>query len=183
MHLEVEQKFRVEDPAGLEQRLNRLGIQLAAPIRQVDEYFRHPCRDFAQTDEALRIRRVGELNFVTYKGPKLDAVTKTRRELELSIAAGVAGYQQFCELLAALGFAPVAKVEKQRRIGRYMVDGFSGEVALDDVIGVGAYVEIELSAQESNLEPSRQALAKLASVLGLSSVERRSYLELLLKSG
>ena len=44
-----------------------------------------PCRDFAQTDEALRIRTVGDTSFVTYKGPKLDATTKTRRELELPL--------------------------------------------------------------------------------------------------
>ena len=52
------------------------------PAEQVDTYFSHPARDFAATDEALRIRSIDQENFVTYKGPKLDATTKTRREID-----------------------------------------------------------------------------------------------------
>ena len=81
MHIEVEQKFRAAHSPELLARLQRLGATIEEPIEQIDQYFAHPVRDFAQTDEALRIRRVGDLNFVTYKGPKLDSTTKTRREL------------------------------------------------------------------------------------------------------
>ena len=91
MHIEVEQKFRATHSAELLARLERMGAVFAEPVVQVDLYFAHPARDFAQTDEALRIRRVGERNFVTYKGPKLDAMTKTRRELELPLADGALG--------------------------------------------------------------------------------------------
>ena len=90
-------------------------MTLGEPIVQSDQYFAHPARDFAQTDEALRIRTVGDTSFVTYKGPKLDATSKTRRELELPLAASDPDGSQFAELLAALGFTPVAIVRKQRR--------------------------------------------------------------------
>ena len=38
-------------------RLEELGGEYQAELRQVDSYFAHPARDFAVTDEALRIRR------------------------------------------------------------------------------------------------------------------------------
>src|SRR3990172_1174758 len=112
MNLEVEQKHRVVDATSFLRRLAELGARLGPPIVQVDQYLNHPCRDFAQTDEALRIRTVGDATFVTYKGPKLDATSKTRHELELPIA-GRPG--EFSDLLTALGFKPVATVEKTRR--------------------------------------------------------------------
>ena len=115
MHFEVEQKHRVDDVAALDARLAERGVTLGPPVEQSDQYFAHPCRDFARTDEALRIRTVGEASFVTYKGPKLDATTKTRRELELPLDPSDADGSQFAELLTALGFTPVATVRKQRR--------------------------------------------------------------------
>src|SRR4051794_13543350 len=71
MTYEVEQKHRVTDKPALIARLRERGCSLEEPIQQSDQYFAHPCRDFAATDEALRIRVVGDESFVTYKGPKL----------------------------------------------------------------------------------------------------------------
>src|SRR5690606_37654429 len=113
--------------------LSALGVAWKEPIEQVDSYFAHPARDFAQPDEALRIRRVGEQNFVTYKGPKLDPQTKTRRELELPLLAGSVGFEQFGQLLELLGFGRVADVRKFRRPGELVWRGQPVEIAFDEV--------------------------------------------------
>src|SRR6478609_7991933 len=118
MKYEVEQKHRVTDETALLARLQERSIQLEKPIEQSDQYFAHPCRDFATTDEALRIRVVGDKSFVTYKGPKLDKTTKTRREIELPLDPADHGGSRFASLLAALGFTPVAIVRKRRRTFR-----------------------------------------------------------------
>ncbi|MBX7166737.1 MAG: class IV adenylate cyclase [Pirellulales bacterium] len=178
--LEVEQKFPLADPPAFVARLGDLGVCLAEPIVQVDQYFAHPARDFAQTDEALRIRRVGSENRVTYKGPKLDAATKTRREIELPLAPGddaAAGYEA---LLVALGFRPVRAVRKARRKAELVWEGRTCEIALDEVEGLGTFTELEFQAEPAQLDATRAALTSLASRLGLSQSERRSYLELLL---
>ena len=82
MHFEVEQKFALDSVAEVEQRLAHWGAG-SGVSEQSDLYFNHPARDFAKTDEALRLRSVGDEHFITYKGPKLDATTKTRQEIEL----------------------------------------------------------------------------------------------------
>jgi adenylate cyclase class 2 len=180
MHIEVEQKFRAAHSADLLAGLERLGAVFEEPVEQIDQYFAHPARDFAQTDEALRIRRIGDRNFVTYKGPKLDATTKTRRELELPLADGAAGAERFAELLTALGFSRVREVRKSRRIANVEWRGHEIEVALDDVDRLGQFVELEIVTDSDGSNAARDLIASLAAELGLKTVERRSYLELLL---
>ena len=60
MQWEVEQKFRIADLAAIKAKLMQLGASFAEPMNQIDWYFNHPSRDFAQTDEAFRLRQVGE---------------------------------------------------------------------------------------------------------------------------
>ncbi len=181
MTFEVEQKFPVADIAVLEQRLVESGIQWGEVLSQADRYFAHPCRDFAETDEALRIRQVGSQNCITFKGPKIDSATKTRREIELPIQDGQAAADDWAQLLMALGFAPVASVQKSRRCGTLAWQQAEVEIALDEVTGVGQFIELELVADERDLEAARQRILSLATHLGLSGAERRSYLEMLLE--
>ena len=182
MKYEVEQKFRVDEHESIAQRLAQWGAAFGEVDEQVDRYFAHPQRDFAATDEALRIRRVGSDCCITYKGPKIDATTKTRREIELPLPAGRDTVEQFTELLEALGFRRVAEVGKRRRKATIARQGAGVEVALDDVAGLGKFVELELPAQPGELESAKRHVAQLAQELGLSRSERRSYLELLLES-
>jgi adenylate cyclase class 2 len=180
MSFEVEQKFRASDLAALEQRLIELGATPGEDHQQVDRYYRHPARDFAATDEALRLRRVGEHNYITYKGPKLDRATKTRREIEMPLPAGEPGAAQAAELLAALSFEPVLEVRKHRRHLTLTWNGTPVEIALDSVAEVGEFVELELIADEGSLQQAQATILALSGELRLTEVERRSYLEMLL---
>lgn len=177
---EVEQKFRIEDPVGLETRVRDLGASQFLTIEQVDTYFAHPARDFGETDEAFRMRRVGSENFVTYKGPKIDTTTKTRREIELPLPDGIEYAAQFRLLIESLGFQAVADVSKVRRKTHVTWDGAEIEISLDDVAQVGCYAELELVVPESRVSEAKARIASLASRLGLLLSERRSYLDLLL---
>ena len=181
MQFEVEQKHRVDNVAEFVARLTARGASLGSAIDQRDQYFAHPCREFAKTDEALRIRTVGGKSFVTYKGPKLDATTKTRRELELPLHPNDADGSRFSELLALLGFTPVAVVRKTRRSFQISRAGCVVDGALDEVESVGTFVELELLADEVSLDETKRVVSTLAAELDLSPSERRSYLEMLLE--
>jgi adenylate cyclase class 2 len=183
MQYEVEQKHRVDitDGCGLEVRLAGYGARLGEPVGQSDQYFAHPCRDFVQTDEALRIRTEGNNCFVTYKGPKVDKKTKTRQEIELPLGSAVADGEKFGELLHAIGFLPVATVHKIRRSFRIHFAGRDIEGAYDLVDRVGAFIELELKVDEAELEEAKRAISELAGKLDLGPSIRRSYLEMLLE--
>ncbi len=176
--LEVEMKFSAADTTTLEQRLRAWGAIPEAPLREEDHYHNAPDRDFARTDEALRLRRIGPTNFVTYKGPKRDAQTKTRTEVEVPLAEGDRPAGDFLQLLGHLGYRPVAIVRKHRRIYRVQREGYPVEICLDEVDGVGSFVEVEIVTAEEQLEPAKALVMKLAAELGLGASERRSYLEM-----
>ena len=184
---EVELKFPVTDRGGLERGLVALGARFAPGVEQVDRYFTHPCRDFAATDEAVRLRRVGDAVAITWKGPRIDATTKTRREIELPVgpadaacASGATTIARWTDLLGALGFEPVRDVAKRRRTAALRRDGADIEAAIDDVDGLGCFLELEERTDGPGLERARQRLAGIARELGCGSPERRSYLELLI---
>ncbi|MCI0361153.1 MAG: class IV adenylate cyclase [Planctomycetaceae bacterium] len=168
------------DLAALRERLVQLGAELSERIEQADTYFAHPTRNFAQTDEALRLRRVGEENCITYKGPKIDRETKTRRELEVPLASGQAAFEQYTKLLVTLGFGVVATVRKRRERVHLAWHGHAVEVALDTVDRVGLFAELEVGTDENGIAEAKRAIASLAGQLGLAASERRSYLEMLL---
>jgi adenylate cyclase class 2 len=187
---EVEQKYRVVDPAALEARLISLAARFREPVDQVDRYFAHPCRDFGKTDEALRLRLVGDSVAVTWKGPRIDSAAKIRRELELGLApvpplpGGPGGTQatleRWTELLEALGFCRVREVAKRRRTARVPWQGAEVEVALDTVAGLGEFLELELQASVGEIPQANAWIESLAAALGCGEPERRSYLELIL---
>jgi adenylate cyclase class 2 len=179
---EVEQKYRVADLASIRERLMALGATLGEPFEQADRYLNHPSRDFRLTDEALRLRQSGEAMFVTYKGPRIDLTTKTRQEIELPLPFGPATIADFTQLFEALGFRRVITVSKRRQPAELSWQGHAVQVALDDVAGVGTFVELEVVSDEAGLAGAKQAIQGLGSRLGLDQVERRSYLELFLEN-
>ncbi len=179
--LEIEMKFPVDSLEPVMAKLTELGALTGEARTDTDRYFNAPDRDFGQTDEALRIRSIGEHNFITYKGPKKDAQTKTRTELELPLIEGAEHAEAFGTLLEHLGYKFVAVVEKQRRLFHWKSDEFELEICLDEVEGLGHFVELEIVAPEEQLEAAKQTLGKLAETLELKESERRSYLELLLE--
>lgn len=182
--LEIEAKFRCHQPREVEARLGSLGFQPQPSQVQTDTYLGSPDRDFARTDEALRLRQVGTSNRLTYKGPKLGVLGKSRREVEVDLAEGEDVARNMLDLFQAIGFRMVRQVRKTRTmfpIPPGTLTPFSLQICLDKVEGLGWFLELETSGTiEDN--PTRQAaLQALASQLGLGPEERRSYLELLLE--
>jgi adenylate cyclase class 2 len=178
---EVELKFPIRDPAEVIARLEGIGARQTGMTEQADRYFSHPVRQFAHTDEALRIRTDGEHNCLTYKGPLLDRTTKTRQEIEVEISGGRDGKHRAWAILRALGFEDVFTVRKRRTSYAIDWEGRSFTVALDKVEQLGDFIELETLAGPNDWEAARDAALRLAQELELSESERRSYLQMLLE--
>jgi adenylate cyclase class 2 len=171
--LEVEAKARVVDLADARARAQALGGQRLGKEEQRDTYYAHPQRSFAETDEALRLRESWGRAELTYKGPKVDAATKTREELTVTAEPAMTA----AHLLERVGFRPVAVVAKWRET--WKVRGM--EVALDEVEGLGSFVEVEARTEQAADVPRlREEVLGLLQELGGKESIRASYLELLL---
>ncbi len=176
--LEVEMKFALNDVDAFAARLSQW-TRLPAR-RDEDHYFNAPDRHFARTDEALRIRSIGDTNVITYKGPKLDTQTKTRPELELPLPDGPEAAAQWRELLVRLGYRPTGVVKKSRQVFETRRGDFDVQATIDDVDGVGTYAEVEIVADEAEMVRARDLVMRIAAELGLKQHIRRSYLNLVL---
>jgi adenylate cyclase class 2 len=179
MQYEVEQKYAVPDRVILELQLDKLGIVWGETVQQRDAYYNHPVREFSQTDEAIRIRTSAGKHCITYKGPRIDQTTKTRQELEIPLGEHATA-DAAEQLLVALGFTYVAVVKKTRRTGILAWQDQPLTVAIDEVVGLGTYIEIELLASEESLSAAQDVVQQAASKLQLQGSIRVGYLDLLL---
>ena len=175
---EVELKLRA-DHESLRERLDDVGADRIEHRQQIDTYYDAPHRSFADTDEALRIRREetndgDDRTKLTYKGPLVEAASKTREEHETVVDDDEA----LQGVLAGLGFEPAAVVEKDRTY--YDFEGYT--LVLDAVEGLGEFVEIEREVAEAEIETAREEAVDVLERLGLDPDEqiRTSYLGLLL---
>ncbi|MFH0975355.1 MAG: class IV adenylate cyclase [Spirochaetota bacterium] len=168
--LEIEIKAYCDSHNAVIAKIKSLGGTLVKTVKERDTYYKHPARNFAETDEAFRIRTEDGKNILTYKGPKLGTKTKTRVEKE----AGFDDLAAMKEILGSLGFAVVDEVAKTRTIYRIG----DTEVCLDSIDGLGAFVELEKLGTDMEVE---KELFDLAAKLGLSRFETKSYLELKLE--
>jgi adenylate cyclase, class 2 len=166
--LEIEIKSRCEDHAVVIGRLRSMGALHKETRHERDLYLNHPARDFRSTDEALRLRQVGETAVLTYKGPRLGGESKTRREEEVAVS----GYETMLGILTLLGFTRSWTITKERDV--FMMGDI--EICIDRVDDLGDFVELEKKGVDRG--PIEKELFRLAAELGLDRFEKKSYLEL-----
>ena len=179
--LEVEVKYRLADPAAARGRLLAWGAVASPTTPRRDHYLNAPDRDFARTDEALRAPpdRRGQLPHL--QGPAEGRRSKTRTEVEVALPGRRRGGRSLLEAV------PVARVpprrrwcKKRRRIYEWRRDGFAVHACVDDVEGVGRFVELEIVVDDAEYAAARDTVLRIAAELALGPTEPRSYLEQLL---
>lgn len=167
--LEIEIKSYCDDHDAVIKKLIAMGARRGRTRKENDLYLNHSSRDFRQTGEALRLRQVDDGNVIlTYKGPRLSTVAKTRREEEVAVA----DFESALTIFTLLGFSSFGTVVKEREI--FMLDDV--EICIDRVEDIGNFVELEMKGTEH--ERIESELFHLAGQLGLKRFERKSYLEL-----
>lgn len=175
--IEVEVKAKIDSFKEIEEKLEKIGAIKTKKEFQEDIYFNSPIVDFAKTDEALRIRTTKENDntniFITYKGPKIDAKSKTRKEIEI----GIDDSQKCADIFEELGFEKVRTVRKNRQYYEY--ENF--EISLDDIEELDPYMEIEIAVDDGkDYSKAQDKIFELFEKLGITDgFERTSYLELL----
>ena len=179
--IEVEVKLPAADLDLIKEKLLKTGFKENAFIEEHDTYFDNEQGDIRANGEALRVRETknnltgksrAQINF---KGKKLDAHTMTREELETGVENGAV-----CrKILQAVGYMPA---EPEVIKDRTMLQKESVTACLDDVHGLGRFLELEILADSE--EKKDAALGKIEDILNslgyqISDTVRTSYLTML----
>ena len=178
--IEVEVKLKIRDRKETADKLSMLDFQMGNQKKEIDIYFDNKEGTFRKEDKALRIRQCENLTenecicYMTYKGPKLDSISMTRKEVEMQIEDEKTGR----EMLENLGFASVHPVVKLRQY--YHKKNLTA--CLDQVDGLGDFLELEMMADCE--EKREEALGDIIAVLGdlgygKEDIIRTSYLSML----
>lgn len=170
--LEVESKYKSPGNEKIEKALLRLGAKKISTQSMEDVYFAHPSRDFGKTDEALRLRKHDAGSELTYKGPRMKTDnSKAREEVTLKTDNPLTAQR----IVERLGFKEFLIVKKTR--SSYVLDKL--RVDVDNVDGLGEYVELEVLTESPERAASLLELARKE--LDLEKLEPRTYLEMIVE--
>jgi adenylate cyclase class 2 len=169
MNVEVEIKVKITEPDVLRKKLLACG-KLKKSIRQIDEYYVPQHRNFFNQKphpiEWLRIRTNPDKVFFEYDksiNKKADGEQECAEEYETEISDP----QEFRSILRFLDFKKIVTVDKNREYW----DCGSFEVALDEVKGLGFFVEVEAKGDfKDNMEAKEECIGFLKR-LGMENVE------------
>jgi len=191
---EVEVKVLLEKKERIKEKLISMGGKYIYSLRHEDTYFNMPkkLRNFYRTDEALRIRKSIEYDsndienqkifeFLTYKGPKVDDLTKTRNEIEFEVEDG----EKLKEILKILGFREVYTIKKERELFEIEYYSEKFEILFDYLPVLNQnFMEIECQTEKKNkISLKREKIFKFLRNFDISKDQsiRKSYLELVLE--
>ena len=159
---EIEQKYRVSNPAAIRKRLKALKAKRLAAGHEKNELW-DLGNQIRKKGSVLRLRTFDGRGIFTFKGPKLKSKFKKRVEVETEVNA-----KAVRSMLKLLGFKVVAHYEKTReefKLG-------AAHVTLDHLGKWGWFTEIEAPARH---------IQRIAEQLGFKVKDReeRSYLEMI----
>jgi adenylate cyclase class 2 len=160
---EVEVKYRIADAGAVEAALLRHGIRLGPEIEQDDQAYAP--EGWAYGDDKLgvsfvRLRTVGDVHTFTLKRPSENALSCAEHE------TAVDDRDAMDAAIVKMGFYPTVRIVKTRRAAH--LDGLS--VCLDDVVGLGSFLELErLVGDDRPGEDVQREMAEFVTLLGIEA--------------
>lgn len=160
MKKEIEVKARVTNKEVIISRLSAWECVLSEPIEQHDTIYVNFDSDYTTYmpgTNFLRIRKTPTKTYFTLKQPQTNELDNIEKEVEISDAG------TFAEALQLMGYHEVIRVHKVRRKTQYR----DMEICLDEVDGLGTFIEIEMMSDE-DAEYVQEKLFEVLQLLGVS---------------
>lgn len=161
---EIEVKAKINDLALLAASLEKLGLVMSAPIRQKDRIFLPQGTDYGSITSHTNVLRIrdqdGIIKFTLkrHRANELDCI-----ERELAISDG----EMMVSILGDLNYYEAVQVVKVRRKCQFQ----DMKICLDEVEGLGAFIEIEKMSDEEG-EKTQRELFDFLKILGVKEEDR-----------
>jgi adenylate cyclase class 2 len=167
--LEIEVKARVRESDKLLAQLAALGCELSAATVQDDTVYVERLGDletYLANGRFVRIRvQDGDTVILTVKKPVRaggDVLTKHEHEVTTDSREATA------DVLQLMGYSPAVRTIKRRRTGHVG----DIEVCLDEVEGLGSFIELEKMVEEEMATRIETELAQFLDSLGITEDDR-----------
>lgn len=166
MRKEIEVKAKIADLEEIAKKLVDLGCKIGEPVEQHDTIF--VASDYGAFEEfhpgknLLRIRESKGKYLFTIKQPQVNELDAIEHETE------ILDPEEMKEAILLMGLEERCKVNKIRR--KANINGW--EICLDQVEGLGSFVEVEKIAEEANAEAVQEELFQFLETLGVNRSDR-----------
>lgn len=164
---EIEVKYRVNDLEALLTALKSRGIELSDPIQQDDQAYAPTRWQFGDSKlgvSFLRLRTTGGRHYFTLKQPADNAQACLEYETE------VTDREAMHAAALHMGYKATVRIIKTRRSAVLA----SCSLCVDDVEGIGAFLELErLAADDANAAAEQEELATFVDSLGIAATRTR----------
>jgi adenylate cyclase, class 2 len=159
---EVEVKAKVSNLESLKHQLQNLGCELSEPITQHDYIYNQIGIDFANhKTPVLRLREQNGKIIFTLKKDRGDELDCIEKEVEVD------NRQTMEEIFEIMGYSKSIEVHKRRQKGK--CNGY--EVCLDEVEGLGSFIEVEKMTEDDG-EKVKEELVQFLESLGVQRSDR-----------
>ncbi len=150
-NIEIEQKFKITNPAAVRRCLRRLGAACIGSGREENEFYDQRGR-LRRKRLTLRLRKYRGQGQLTFKGPRTAGLGKLSKRLEVESSVDFA---QTRRLLSLIGFKKWLAYSKTRETWKLA----GAEIVIDHFPRFGWFAEIEAS---------RACILRLAKALALT---------------
>jgi adenylate cyclase class 2 len=166
MQSEIEVKAKVQNERELLSKLHEIGCKLSDPIEQDDTIYMpieitDPMKGYSGLN-VLRIRIQGDRTIFTLKQNRSNELDCLERETDVSDATAMT------DIIDLLGFKKFTHVQKKRRKAKYK----EYEICVDEVAGLGMYIEVEKMYEDADGEKTQNELFDFLLILGINKEDR-----------
>lgn len=162
---EIEVKAKIADKEAVKKQLENLGCVFSEPVRQEDAIYSDPAipfEVFKPDINLLRIRKENGKIIFTLKRPQINEQDALEHETEIKNAVEMEA------AIKLLGFEKMVEVRKTRQTAKYK----NYTICLDEVEGLGSFVEVETFSDDGDPEKIQEEIFKFLLSLGVKPEDR-----------
>jgi predicted adenylyl cyclase CyaB len=174
-NIEVEDKFFLEDTDLLIDFCKKNGFSESVLGVEKDEYFSDIDGVFVKNRTCLRLRTSEKVSELTFKG-KSSSLSGAYSKVEHNAPMPPESAKSMKEFLPSLGYFKYTNVEKSRTVFSRDFSDYSENISIDNLPGIGFFVEFEILADSSKWSLKKEELLKMLKELvkktGLNNLKR-----------
>ena len=158
--IELEKGFVLNDNHLIKEEAIEKGFKLAHEVEETDTYFTDKDKEFVRTRTCLRIRRI-DSNYMelTYKA-KSSQDTERYGKKEVNIQIKPTDYEDLVTVLSGLGYIKYVEFTKYRKVYSKKDNNVECNIMLDNIKGIGDFVEFEIITHEDVSNSEREKRLK-----------------------
>ena len=173
--IELEKSFVLdeENEKRIQEKIKQEGFKLVSEEVEEDTYFSDKDLYFVKNRICLRTRKINDDYLeLTYKPKSTEEIEKFGKK-EVNIELNVKDYEDVKYIIKQLGYIEYVSFKKYRMTYSKNVNGIESNIMLDELKGIGKYIELEVLSEKEDRQKMLSELESLLDEFECSNLEEK----------